>query len=87
MAVLTLYAAQNRGIHTLYHTLVTDETVSEMIDEETSIEKLQNPALTRAERNNRLFLRTYNENGNYGDFTLFTIPVISNEMLENGYNE
>jgi hypothetical protein len=74
---MTIFAAQNKHLPYVYHTLITDEALSEEIDEETTAEALNALRLSRKERNDRLFLRAYEGNGAYTKFVLFKVPVFS----------
>src|SRR5205823_5193980 len=57
MTAMTIFAAQNKQIPYVYHTLITDESLSDSIDEQTTVEVLND--LNQELRNNRLFLREY----------------------------
>ena len=75
MTAQTIFAAQNKEIDYVYHTLITDEDLSEQIDDETTIDILQD--LSRKDRGNRLFLRSYNA---LEKFALFKVPVFNNKI-------
>jgi hypothetical protein len=77
MAAMSMFVAQNKGLPYVYHTLITDEKLSKKIDEETTVSALNHPKVTIAERNNRLFLRSYDAQ----QFTLFRVPVLSQKQL------
>ena len=70
MAALTLFAAQQAGIKTVYHTLINDLSLEEQIEKETSQDALN--SLTRKKKAERLFLDCYDDS----KFELFRIPVI-----------
>jgi CRISPR-associated Csx14 family protein len=75
MTAMTIFAAQKKHLPYVYHTLITDEELSREIDEQTTIEALNDVSLSSEERNDRLFLRTYEGNGPYTKFILFKVPV------------
>ena len=77
MAAMAIFVAQRMNLRCVYHTLIEDEKLSDRIDEETTIKALNDPALTKNERNDRLFLRSYDPT----KFTLFKVPVLSKEQL------
>lgn len=74
MAALTMFAAQRKGIRYVYHTLIMDSTLSEDIEDETSVRALRSTKISEQERNNRLFLRAYQSNQD--QFVLFKVPVV-----------
>ncbi len=76
MAALTMFAAQNKGIRYVYHTLITDKKLHKQVERETDINALRGTMLSKEERNNRLFLRTYEGKGSYTHFVLFKVPVL-----------
>ena len=86
MTAMTIFAAQKQHISFVYHTLVVDDQLSRKIDDETTVEALND--LSRKERNNRLFLQDYKDEGPYAKFALFKVPVFSQEQseIENGYS-
>jgi CRISPR-associated Csx14 family protein len=73
MAALAMFVAQRKGIHFVYHTLITDKAVNDKVAEETSITELRDDPKVR---NDRLFLRAYESDGPYTPFTLFKVPVL-----------
>src|SRR5205085_10229758 len=77
MTAMTIFAAQNKRLPCVYHTLITDEQLSQKIDEQTTVTALKKTGLSREERNDRLFLRAYETNEPYTKFVLFRVPVIS----------
>jgi GTPase SAR1 family protein len=79
MTAMTIFAAQNKQIPYVYHTLITNEDINEQIEEETTIETLNSPRLSQQARNDRLFLRKYKTTGDnpYANFTLFRVPVFT----------
>jgi hypothetical protein len=77
MTAMSIFAAQKKGLPYVYHTLISDEKLSKKIDEQTTVEALNNPRVTPTERNNRLFLRSYGME----QFTLFRVPVLSQKQL------
>ena len=80
MTAMTIFAAQKKHIPWVYHTLITDEQLSETIDDETTVRVLNDPRLAREERNDRLFLRAYKDKEGphpYTKFVLFRVPVFS----------
>jgi CRISPR-associated Csx14 family protein len=74
MAALATFAAQNLGIHHVVHTVI-HERLSDTVYEQTTIEELQRLENTnyKAERDDRLFLRAYEDKD---AFVLFNIPVL-----------
>ena len=70
MAALTLFAAQQANIDTVYHTLITDVDLEEKIEKETTLIELQK--LTRFQQVQRLFLDDYDQS----KFELVRVPVI-----------
>jgi CRISPR-associated protein NE0113 (Cas_NE0113) len=81
MTAMTIFAAQKCGIRYVYHTLITDEDTSDRIDEETTIDALNETSLTQEEERKRLFLRAYEAEGPdpYANFVLFRVPVFTAE--------
>lgn len=80
MTAMTIFAAQKNHIPYVYHTLRTNEKISDLIDEQTSIEELSKPELSNDERDSRLFLRAYQAEGSanpYAHFVLFRVPVFA----------
>ncbi len=78
MTAMTIFAAQNRGIPYVYHTLITDEQISDQIEKETTIKALNDTGLSDRERNRRLFLDAYKSKElcrPYKYFVLFKVPV------------
>ncbi len=73
MAALTLFAAQRAGIERLYHTLITDVELEERVEEETTLQKLEELPTDEA-RSQHLFLKAYEREREA--FALFSIPVI-----------
>jgi CRISPR-associated Csx14 family protein len=75
MAALAVFAAMRQGIHYLYHTLITNDLLRDEIEEQTTIEALNE--INRNLRYDRLFLRAYAKNDEEfaRNFTLFKIPV------------
>lgn len=73
MTAMTIFAAQNKQLPYVYHTLISDEKLSDVIDEQTTVEVLND--LSLEERNDLLFLRTFEGNGPYTRFVLFKVPV------------
>ncbi|MBV9258517.1 MAG: TIR domain-containing protein [Ktedonobacteraceae bacterium] len=80
MTAMTIFAAQKNNIPYVYHTLITDEKISEQIDDETTVEALNLTRLSQA-RNARLFLHAYKTEGYnpYEHFTLFRVPVFTKD--------
>ena len=70
MAALTLFAAQQAQIDAVYHTLITDVELEQIIEEETTLIALQKR--TRSEKVQRLFLEVYDQS----KFELVRVPVI-----------
>jgi CRISPR-associated Csx14 family protein len=79
MTAMTIFAAQKTHIPYVYHTLITNEEISEQIERDTTIEILNSPRLSQQVRNNRLFLHDYKVEGYnpYANFTLFRVPVFT----------
>lgn len=80
MTAMTIFAAQKNGIPCVYHTLVTDEVLSEEIEEQTTVSALHKTGMSQRERLDRLFLRAYHSeelDNPYAKFTLFRVPVFS----------
>lgn len=76
MAALAMFVAQRKGIPYLYHTLISDRLLLHRIENETTFKALSSLTISRAVRNNRLFLREYEDNGPYTKFVLFKVPVL-----------
>lgn len=78
MAALAMFVAQRKGIHYLYHTLITDKDkrLLENVEKETTVDALRSTKVSKQVRNNRLFLREYEGNGPYTKFVLFKVPVL-----------
>lgn len=74
MTAMTIFAAQKKELSYVYHTLITDQQLSEDIDEQTTVEELKK--LNDRERHDRLFLREYESNGLYTKFMLFKVPLL-----------
>ena len=70
MAALTLFAAQQANIDTVYHTLITDLELEKRIEKETNITELQDLGIGKLIQ--RLFLHAYCSS----KFKLFRVPVI-----------
>ncbi|MBV9617086.1 MAG: hypothetical protein JO031_16660 [Ktedonobacteraceae bacterium] len=81
MTAMTIFAALKNQIPYVYHTLITDDNINERIEKETTTECLTSPRLSSQERNDRLFLRSYETEGynRYANFTLFRVPVFMGE--------
>jgi CRISPR-associated Csx14 family protein len=77
MTAMTISAARNLGLPYVYHTLIMNEELSDTIDQETTISVLNDPKITRTERNDRLFLRSYDRS----QFHLFRVPVLTKEQF------
>jgi CRISPR-associated Csx14 family protein len=73
MTAMTIFAAQNNHLPYVYHTLITDERLSDKIEKETTVGKLND--MGGEERNNKLFLRDYEDDEADPKFVLFRIPV------------
>ncbi len=78
MAALAMFVAQRKGIHYLYHTLITDKRLFAIVEDETTVDKLRPMKVGRELRNDRLFLREYEVKGEgpYTKFVLFKVPVL-----------
>ena len=74
MAALAMFAAQCKGIRYVYHTLIKEPAFSREIEEKTSVKVLRSPKISKQERNDRLFLRTYASKQD--QFVLFKVPVV-----------
>ncbi len=70
MAALTLFAAQQANIDTVYHTLITDADLEEKIEKETTLAELRR--LKRIQQAQRLFLDDYDQS----KFELIRVPVV-----------
>lgn len=75
LVAMTVFAAQKKQLPYVYHSLITDEQLGKDIHERTIIEVLRNQ--DKEERNKRLFLRAYEEEGVYTKINLFKIPLFS----------
>lgn len=77
MTAMTIFAAQNCHIPYVYHTLITNENLSEQIDDETTITELNK--VSKQDRDERLFLDAYKDDGlyPYSHFALFRLPVFT----------
>jgi CRISPR-associated Csx14 family protein len=74
MTAMTIFAAQNKHIDHAYHTLITDEDLSESIERyEGTVEALKK--LSPDKRSERLFLEEYKKKGLFTKFVLFRVPV------------
>jgi TIR domain/CRISPR-associated protein NE0113 (Cas_NE0113) len=81
MTAMTIFAAQKCDILYVYHTLIADKDTSDRIDEETTIDALNETSLSQEEERERLFLRAYEVEGPdpYANFVLFRVPVFTAE--------
>ena len=79
MAALAMFVAQRKGIHHLYHTLITDVELNQRVEDETTVSALDRIRISKAERNNRLFLRAYEGAGPYTKFVCFRVPVLPSD--------
>jgi CRISPR-associated Csx14 family protein len=79
MTAITISTAQNVHIPYVYHTLITDDELSDQIEEETTIEALIDTRISLQESYDRLFLHAYRaeEPYPYAHFVLFRVPVFS----------
>ncbi len=77
MIPMTIFAAQKKHFSYIYHMLITDEQLGKRISRQTTVEALTDPSLKKEQRNNRLFLRDYEEEGIYTKCNLFKIPVFT----------
>ena len=82
MTAQTIFAAQNKEIDYVYHTLITDDELSERIDDETTIEKLQQNNIDKKERGERMFLRAYNYPADQSKFALFKVPIFHESWIK-----
>ncbi len=76
MAAMTMFVAQRKGIRYLYHTLITDNSLHDIVESETTVDELRPTKVSKELRNNRLFLREYEGSGPYTKFVLFKVPVL-----------
>ena len=76
MAALSMFVAQRKNIHYVYHTLINDEQLSERVERETKLAELSGTRISKQIRNDRFFLRAYEGNGPYTKFVLFKVPVL-----------
>lgn len=74
MAALAMFAAQSKGIRYIYHTLIKDSEFSEEVESKTSVAALRPTKVSEQERNDRLFLRAYQDK--LDQFVLFKVPVV-----------
>lgn len=81
MTAMTIFAAQKNHIPYVYHTLISNEKISEKIEKDTTIEVLK--GLSKKVCTDRLFLRAYKPEGDnpYAYFTLFRVPVFTADGL------
>lgn len=82
MTAMTIFAAQMNNIPYVYHTLVTDDSLSEDIEEQTTVSALKKTGMSQRERNDRLFLRAYHSedpNNPYEKFVLFRVPIFNEQ--------
>jgi CRISPR-associated Csx14 family protein len=81
MTAMTIFAAQKKQIPYVYHTLITDDRLSEKIEAQTTVAALKRTSLSLQEHYDRLFLRDpdYREGEMYPyeKFVLFRVPVFS----------
>lgn len=77
MTAMTIFAAQKKQLPYIYHRLIVDEQLGEHIDQQTTIEALSDPRLSKKKRNGRLFLQLYEKEGVYTKLQLIKIPVFS----------
>lgn len=75
VVAMTVFAAHKKQLPCVYHSLITDEQLGQDIHERTTIEVLRKQ--DKEERNNRLFLRAYEEEAVYTKINLFKIPLFS----------
>ena len=76
MAAMTMFVAQRKGIRYLYHTLIPDNSLHDIVERETTVDELRPTKVSKELRNNRLFLREYERSGPYTKFVLFKVPVL-----------
>lgn len=74
MAALAIFAAQKKGLHHVYHTLITGDKVEEEVTKRTDVAALNSSKISATERNDRLFLRAYTQQRE--NFVLFKVPVL-----------
>jgi CRISPR-associated Csx14 family protein len=76
MTAMTIFAARNKGIDHVYHTLITDEKLREDIYDKTTV-KVLDGLDDNKKRDDLLFLRAYKQDEGelYKNFTLFRVPV------------
>jgi CRISPR-associated protein NE0113 (Cas_NE0113) len=72
MAALAMFAAQNTGIHAVYHTLIADARLNEEVLDETDLNELSK--LQAEKRHSLLFLDAYASQRE--QFVAFPIPII-----------
>jgi hypothetical protein len=77
MIPATVFAAQKERLAYIYHGLITDKQLDEAITQQTTVQALTNSGLSMEQRNNRLFLRAYEDEGVYTKFNLFKIPTFT----------
>lgn len=76
MAAMTMFVAQRKSIRYLYHTLITDNSLHDIVEGETTVDELRPTKVSKELRNDRLFLRKYEGSGPYTKFVLFKVPVL-----------
>lgn len=79
MAALTVFSAQRKRLRYVYHTLIKDPVLSDTIERQTEVSELQPDKISKQERNNRLFLRSYK--AEQDQFILFKVPVVPSGVL------
>jgi len=73
MTALTIFTAQKKRIPYVYHTLITDQKLSDQVEHETSMDALRDKELKTRAKRGRLFLHAYDRT----KFVLFKVPVFS----------
>ena len=76
MAALAMFVAQRKKIRYLYHTLITDTKLRQIVEDETTVSALHANRTDKIKRNDRLFLRVYEGTGPYTKFVCFRVPVL-----------
>jgi CRISPR-associated Csx14 family protein len=79
MAALAMFVAERKKLPYVYHTLIKDERLSEIILDQTEAKVLKPTVIDKKTRNDRLFLRAYAKDEAELDaiFTVFKVPILS----------
>lgn len=72
MAAITYYAAQVGCVGDLYHTVISEVTIDDLVEAETALDAMDREGLTLQQKAERLFMHPYPRSA----FQLFKVPVI-----------